>query len=74
MSLLNVAAAYEAVVKHAHYISEMSQNCECFNHRGERREGGVELARQSLEYFWNIIGKIVKKFEMYIPMYVQFKL
>ncbi len=40
---LSVAAATEADVKRAHYISEMSQNCEYFNCRG----GGVGLARQS---------------------------
>jgi hypothetical protein len=32
--ILNVAVATEIVVKCAHYISEMSQNCECFHRKG----------------------------------------
>jgi hypothetical protein len=31
----NVAAADEAVIKRAYYISEMSQECECFDCRVE---------------------------------------
>jgi hypothetical protein len=31
----NMAAANEAAVKRVHYISEMSQDCEYFNCRGE---------------------------------------
>jgi hypothetical protein len=30
----NVAVVCEAVVKRVHYISEMSQNYGCLNHRG----------------------------------------
>ncbi len=52
MASLNVVVAYDTIVKRAHYVLEISQNCECFN-----RGGGLELVRQSLEYFWNIFDK-----------------
>ncbi len=66
MASFNIGAANEAVVKHAHYISEISQNSECFN-----IEGGAELARPSLEYFLNILDTFFLKSEMCIATYVQ---
>ncbi len=34
MASFNVAVVSEAVVKRVHYISEMSQNYVCLNHKG----------------------------------------
>ncbi len=58
MALFNVAAANDAVVKYVHYISEMSQNCECFNRRGEGAGGEGEWGfRASMQgRVWNIFG------------------
>ena len=59
MSSLNLAAVNEAVVKCVHYISEMSQNCECVASRGAGggEGGGVNEPGRVWNMFgiWNII-------------------